>query len=107
MVVDRPATDLKLADIMHTVIGLDHLLLKGERQVDRFEGGTRLVEILNRPLAEAPWIESPVAVGVIGRCRGEHKQLTVADIHDDGRPFFRLPLGDLIRQCLGGQLLQA
>ena len=51
-------------------------------------------------------METPVLIGVVRGCGGEHQQLAVGDIHDDGCPFLGLPRRHLLRQSLDSQFLQ-
>ena len=70
VVEDRPAANGELTGVIHLAGGINGVFLQGDRQVDRFEGGARFVEVLDRPFPEEPGLVIPELVGVVGRCGG-------------------------------------
>ena len=106
VVVNRPTTNHELTDVMNAVVGLNRLFLKRQGQVDWLKGGARFIEILNRPLTETSGRETPILIGVVGRSRCQHQQLTVGDIHHDRGALLRFPLSHLRRKGLHRQFLQ-
>ena len=100
VVVDRPATNAELTNIIDTTVGLYRLFLQCQSQIDRLKRGSRFVKILNRPLTETSGRKTPIPIGVIRRRRRQHQQLAVGDVHHNRGSLLGLPFGHLSRKRL-------
>ena len=83
------------------------MLLQGQGQVDRLEGGSGFVEVLHGPFAKETGRILPELIGVVGGTGGEREDLAVAHIHHQGHPPLGAPLLHLLSQGQLGHLLQA